>query len=176
MRNYLFNENMKMANLILVKPILILLLPRFGVPLGFGDKSVKELCDEHGIAVDFFLIVCNIYSFDNYMPSQDKVESTDMSMLCRYLEESHRYYLDQRLPHIANHINRISGEMKTTAGVILKRFFEEYNSEVEFEWNEKVYSITHPDGIISICEGNKYSEAKDYETGKTLTFYEQKRY
>ena len=139
MRNYLFNENMKMANLILVKPILILLLPRFGVPLGFGDKSVKELCDEHGIAVDFFLIVCNIYSFDNYMPSQDKVESTDMSMLCRYLEESHRYYLDQRLPHIANHINRISGEMKTTAGVILKRFFEEYNSEVvaHFKYEEQ---------------------------------------
>ncbi len=47
----------------------------------------------------------------------------------------------------------------------------EYNSEVEFEWNEKVYSITHPDGIISICEGNKYSEAKDYETADEALEY-----
>ena len=36
--------------------------------------------------------------------------------------------------------------------------------EVQFEWNNKDYSITHPDGLISICEGNKYSEARDYET------------
>ena len=47
----------------------------------------------------------------------------------------------------------------------------EYNSEVEFEWNERVYSITHPDGIISICEGNKYSEAKDYETADEALEY-----
>ncbi len=139
MRNYLFNENMKMANLILVKPTLILLLPRFGVPLGFGDRSVKEICEEHGISADFFLIVCNIYSFDNYVPSLDKVVGTDMSMLSRYLEESHRYYLDQRLPHIANHINRISDEMGNTTGMILKRFFEEYNSEVmaHFRYEEQ---------------------------------------
>ena len=37
-------------------------------------------------------------------------------------------------------------------------------AEVLFEWDNKYYSITHPDGIISVCEGDKYSEAKDYET------------
>ena len=42
----------------------------------------------------------------------------------------------------------------------------EYNSEVEFEWNEKVYSITHPDGIISICEGINILKQK---TMKQLT-------
>ena len=54
MKNYLFDENMKMADLILIKPSLILLLPRFNIPLGFGDKSVKELCRSHGISTDFF--------------------------------------------------------------------------------------------------------------------------
>ena len=44
------------------------------------------------------------------------------------------------------------------------KFAMECHSEVLFEWNNKDYSITHPDGIISVCEGDKYSEAKDYET------------
>lgn len=45
------------------------------------------------------------------------------------------------------------------------------NSEVEFEWKDKVYSITHPDGIISICEEDKYSEAKDYKTADEALEY-----
>ncbi len=139
MKNYLFDENMKMADLILIKPSLILLLPRFNIPLGFGDKSVKELCRSHGISTDFFLIICNIYSFDNYVPSPDKVIATDMSMLDCYLEASHRYYLEQRLPHIANHISRMTCEMHGPAGEILRRFFEEYNSEVvaHFKYEEQ---------------------------------------
>lgn len=139
MRNYLFSENMKMADLILIKPSIILLLPRFNIPLGFGDKSVKDLCMAHGISSGLFLMICNIYSFDNYVPSQDVVNSIDMSMLDCYLEKSHRYYLDQRLPHIANHISRIAGEMNNRAGEILKCFFEEYNNEViaHFRYEEQ---------------------------------------
>lgn len=139
MKNYLFTENMKMANIILIKPSLILLLPRFNIPLGFGDKSVKELCQSHNMSAEFFLIVCNIYSFDNYVPSYETVINTDMSMLDCYLEASHRYYLDQRLPHIANHINRITGEMKGRSGEVLKMFFEEYNKEViaHFRYEEQ---------------------------------------
>lgn len=37
-------------------------------------------------------------------------------------------------------------------------------SEVEFEWKGLAYSITHPDGIISVCQGDHYSEALDVET------------
>ena len=139
MKNYLFDENMKMANLILIKPSLILLLPRFNIPLGFGDKSVKELCQNHGISVGFFLLICNIYSHDNYVPALDKVLATDMSMLDCYLEASHRYYLDRRLPHIARHIARMTAEMNGRAGDILKRFFEEYKNEVvaHFKYEEQ---------------------------------------
>ncbi len=139
MKNYLFDENMKMADLILIKPSLILLLPRFNIPMGFGDKSVKELCQNHGIAVDFFLLICNIYSHDNYVPSLDKVLAIDMSMLNCYLEASHRYYLDRRLPHISRHISRMTAEMKDRAGDILRKFFEEYNNEVvaHFKYEEQ---------------------------------------
>lgn len=40
----------------------------------------------------------------------------------------------------------------------------EYNSEVTFEWNRKDYSITHPDGVISICESFKRETEKCYDS------------
>ena len=51
------------------------------------------------------------------------------------------------------------------------KFAMECHSEVLFEWNNQEYSITHPDGIISVCEGDKYSEAKDYETADEALEY-----
>lgn len=43
--------------------------------------------------------------------------------------------------------------------------------EVEFIWKGKPYSITHPDGKISICQGNRYSEAVDVEKADKLLDY-----
>jgi hypothetical protein len=38
------------------------------------------------------------------------------------------------------------------------------HGELEFVWKNKSYSITHPDGKISICQGDHYAEAFDAET------------
>ncbi len=43
--------------------------------------------------------------------------------------------------------------------------------EVEFEWKDKEYSITHPDGIISVCQGDHYSEALDADTADEALEY-----
>lgn len=140
----MFNGKMKMADLILFKPGLILLLPRFNMPLGIGDKSVNTLCKEHGVSPEFFMLVCNIYSFDDYVPTIEEVLSTDMSPLIGYLEESHRYYLGKWLPHIAGHIERIAGQVKGTAGSVLKRYFTEYTKEVMAHFGyEEQYVFPH---------------------------------
>ena len=57
MEKLLFSEKMKLADLISVNHSLILMLPRFGIPLGFGDKSVKEICLMNDVSADFFLLV-----------------------------------------------------------------------------------------------------------------------
>ena len=36
--------------------------------------------------------------------------------------------------------------------------------EVQFEWNNKDYYITHPDGLICIYEPYKEETAKEYKT------------
>ena len=64
----MFTSRMKLADIIAANHNVILLLPRFGIPLGFGEKTVKEVCRDCGVDDHFFLTVCNIYTFDDYRP------------------------------------------------------------------------------------------------------------
>jgi regulator of cell morphogenesis and NO signaling len=121
---------MKLADLISANHSLILMLPRFGISLGFGDRRVTEVCARYGVPVDFFLLICNVYSFDSFLPDEREVISTDMSQLIPYLRASHHYYLKERLPHIEQHLNRIADHINEKYGRVLKRFFAGYGNEV----------------------------------------------
>ncbi|MDR1096938.1 MAG: hemerythrin domain-containing protein [Tannerella sp.] len=130
MDKILFSGKMKLADLISANHSLILMLPRFGIPLGFGDRRVTEVCARYSVPADFFLLICNVYSFDSFLPDEKDVISTDMSPLVPYLMASHKYYLNERLPHIEQHLNRIADHMNDKYGRVLKRFFAGYRNEV----------------------------------------------
>ena len=89
MDKQLFTKKMKLADMISVNYYLIFTLPRLGIPLGFGDRSVAEVCAKYNVPVDFFLLVCNVYTFDFYVPDKEDVVITDMRMLLPYLQASH---------------------------------------------------------------------------------------
>lgn len=133
-----FTDNIKLSDLINSKSYLILMLPRFGIHLGFGDKTVAEVCHEYGIDPCFFLLICNVYSFDDYIPSTETLKSVDMSPLIHYLHQSHVYYIDKRLPHISSHIDNIAKKLPPKVAAVLKHFFGEYRKEVDahFQYEE----------------------------------------
>jgi regulator of cell morphogenesis and NO signaling len=139
MNKILFSGKMKLADLISANHNLILMLPRFGIPLGFGDGSVAKVCARYDVPVDFFLLICNVYSFDSYIPDEKEVVVTDMRLLIPYLRASHHYYLNERLPHIEQHLNRIADHLDDKYGTVLKRFFAGYKNEVaeHFMYEEK---------------------------------------
>ena len=60
MKHLLFTERMKMADLVHANYRLLYVLPRFGIQLGFGDKSIEEICPAHNLAVSLLLLVCNV--------------------------------------------------------------------------------------------------------------------
>ena len=49
MKHLLFTERMKMADLVHANYRLLYVLPRFGIQLGFGDKSIEEICRAHNL-------------------------------------------------------------------------------------------------------------------------------
>lgn len=137
MPDNLFTSRMKLADIITANHNIILLLPRFGIPLGFGDKSVREVCTANNVPVDFMLLICNVYTFDDYLPDIESLAATDMRPLLKYLEESHSYYTNERLPHIEVHLHHIADRIGQRYGEILKKFYADFRREITEHFREE---------------------------------------
>ncbi len=122
---------MKMADMVAANYDLILMLPRFGIPLGFGDRSVKEVCRDAGVDETFFLTVCNIYTFDDYSPDDEEVARIDNRLVVEHLQASHRYYIEERLPHLQHHLDHIAEHSGEKSAALLKKYFADYCREVK---------------------------------------------
>ncbi len=126
----IFTGRMKMADMIASNYDLILMLPRFGIHLGFGEKTIKEVCREFGVNDFFFLTVCNIYTFDDFRPDDEEIAKIDNRLVVEHLQASHRYYINERLPHMQRHLDHIADSAGEQSATILKKYFSDYCREV----------------------------------------------
>lgn len=131
MKYRLFSSDSRLSDLVTAHPSLLAMLTRLGISLGFGDRSIADVCESSGVDAEFFLLICNVYTFNNYVPSTATILGTDMRDLVPYLEKSHQYYVDKRLPHIERHLDAIAKELEGRIGQVFLSFFKEYKNEVE---------------------------------------------
>ncbi len=121
-----------MSDLICADYPMLLVLSRFGIPLGFGDKSIGEVCAMNGIDTDTFLAVVNLLATDED-ETPDIKNSGDISVpaIVSYLRNSHSYFLGFRLPLIKRKLIEAMdySEGNEIAQVII-RYFDEYVAEV----------------------------------------------
>lgn len=140
MDSRLFSADMKLADVIHTDYSLLLLLHRFGLNLGFGDKTVKECCEAAGVSCPLFLMICNVYSNEAYLPADHEIEDIGghVDQLIAYLKNSHAYYLDSRMFAIQEQLKEISGNCEEHHRKILHLFFNEYKNEVirHFDYEE----------------------------------------
>jgi regulator of cell morphogenesis and NO signaling len=99
-----FSADSKMADLLMANGRLIYQLPRFGIEFGFGEKTVAQVCEEHGVSVPLFLTVCNIYTIDDYVPNHFELRQIPAEGLLSFLENSHRDFLKICLPQMIERI------------------------------------------------------------------------
>lgn len=152
----------KMSDLICDNYSLLMVMSRFGLSLGFGDKSVKDVCEAQNVDYRTFLAVANFISEEQYSYSVDE-NAFSLSALMDYLKRAHAYFLDFHLPAIRRKLIEsidCSGTHDDVAFLILK-FFDEYVQEVrrhmEYE-NEAVFTY-----VEQLLEG-KLSENYDIAT------------
>lgn len=125
-----FSKDTKFAELMTDDRRLLQLLPRFGIRIGFGDRSVDQVCQMNQVNTDLFLMICEIYSDSGFKPEKHELQSIYMIDLLSYLKASHLYYLDDRFPHIEEHLNRIIEACGQKYGPMLSHFYDEYKQEV----------------------------------------------
>ena len=125
-----FSKDTKFAELMTEDRRLLQLLPRFGIGLGFGDRSVDQVCQMNHVNTELFLIICEIYSDSTFRLGKSELRHIDMGDLLSYLKASHQYYLDERFPHIEEHLQRIIKACGPKFGPMLSHFYDEYKQEV----------------------------------------------
>lgn len=120
----------RMCDILMDDYMLLLMLGRFGIPLGFGDKTVEEVCKENAVDTETFLAVAN-FNIGGPAAAAPFREKTSVRTLITYLENTHTYFLDFLLPQIRR---KLLDAIDTVAGgkvaFLILRFFDDYQAEV----------------------------------------------
>lgn len=126
---------------------LLFVMSRFGIPLGFGDKTVGDICTAKGVDVETFLCVANFTS-----GRQWDGESISLANLMEYLRRAHIWFLEFNLPAIRRKlIEAIDCSGKDEVALLILKFYDDFVAEVrghmEYE-NSTVFAY-----VDSLMEG-----------------------
>ena len=117
----------KMISLIRDNYDLLQALGSFGINLGFGDKTVRETCEDNDVDTYTFLAVVN-FAMNGY-GEFDNDEQISVPTLLHYLQASHAYFLEFQLPYIRRELSESLDENDSLGRLILK-FYDEYAHEI----------------------------------------------
>lgn len=116
-----------MCDLVCDRYPVLLVMSRFGIALGFGDRTIGEVCRDHGVDVQTFLTVVHMLDDENALPDPAEIS---VAGLVAYLRNSHRYFLDFRLPAIRRKLLDAIDCSRSDVSFAILRFFDEYVAEV----------------------------------------------
>ena len=132
----------KMIDLISDNYSLLQVMSRFGLSLGFGDKTVKEVCELNGVDCRTFLIVVNFMAEGFSRLDGDK-DDISIPALIDYLRQAHIYFLDFSLPAIRRKlIEAIDCSQDDVAFLILKFF--DYEEKTVFKYVDALIAGNAP--------------------------------
>ena len=123
----MYEADDKMISLIRDNYDLLQMLGSFGISLGFGDKTVKETCQDNGVDTYTFLAVVN-FTINGFGDAEGD-DQLSVPTLMHYLEASHAYYLDFQLPFIRRELEE-SLSPDDSLGQLILRFYDEYAREI----------------------------------------------
>jgi regulator of cell morphogenesis and NO signaling len=135
---------MKMAEVIHLNYHLLPIISRFGIHLGFGERTIEQLCADYSIDVNFFLVILNSYHDKNYFPRKH-LQGFSLKLIIDYLRKSHEYYLNIKIPRIDQLLHQLSSHTSVLSRESLQpidQFFREYKHELSAHIGreeEKVY-------------------------------------
>ena len=125
-RMKLYEADDKMIDLISDNYSMLQGLGAFGIRLGFGDKTVTEVCREQDVDCHTFLTVVNL--INGYTPKETD-DRISVATLLAYLRASHHYFLDFQLPSIRKKLEA-SLTMGDNRAELILRLYDEYAHDI----------------------------------------------
>ncbi len=163
----------KMADLVHMNYLLVSVINRFGIGLGFGDKTVDEVCKNHEVNVDFFLEIVNSFHDPNFFPGKN-LQDFSIQFIIDYLGKTHQYYLQEKIPEIEALIEQMLVECypENDHAQLIMSFFKEYK-------NELMSHISREDEVVfpySLLIEKKYTDTPNSMSIEESSDYSISRY
>lgn len=126
-----FTKTDKMVFLIQANHHLLPVIHRFGIRLGFGNKTVDEVCKMYFVNPGFFLTIVNTFSNKNYFPEKELLSFSPL-LIVDYLQKTHRYYISYSLVQIENlmHEFLLSTRRQNNELAMIEEFYLRYKNKL----------------------------------------------
>ncbi len=151
-----YTEENRMCDLVCDRYAVLQVMSRFGIALGFGDKTIAEVCAESKVDAPTFLAVVNLLL--NYGNGTELSRQVSVQALTDYLHNSHGYFLDFRLPAIRRKLIEAVDCSHSDVSFAIIRFFDEYVAEVHkhMAYEEKTV-FPYVTGLLTGAGSDLYS-------------------
>lgn len=126
-----FNVNTKLSDIIFYDSSIISVINRFGIKLGVGDSSVKDIAKQYNIDDSFLITIINTFLNESYFPEKI-LKNFSIEKIIDYLQKTNSYYEQFQLPNIERHFNLLISKSDNSDGNLnlLMNFFLEMKREL----------------------------------------------
>lgn len=154
--NGTYKDSDHMCDVICDEPSLLQMISRFGIPLGVGDQTVRQVCEAHGVDTATFLSVANFIK-RGARGAADSIDKVSVACLTEYLKQAHTYFLDFQLPAIRRKLlEALDCSQPGEVSYLILKFYDDYMAEVRKHMqheNRKVFGY-----VEQLLQGRRTSE------------------
>lgn len=154
--NGTYKDSDHMCDVICDEPSLLQMLSRFGIPLGVGDQTVRQICEAHVVDTATFLSVANFIK-RGARGAADSIDKVSVACLTEYLKQAHTYFLDFQLPAIRRKLlEALDCSQPGEVSYLILKFYDDYMAEVRKHMqheNRKVFGY-----VEQLLQGRRTSE------------------
>ncbi len=169
-----FNENSRLAEIINTDHLLLPVMNRLGIKLGFENQTIKQVCKKQNLDLNFFIEIINVFHNENYFPEK-KLLDFSVSLVIDYLKETHKYYteyviseIDRLIDLLLKNKNNICPEDE-----IIRKFYRKYKEEliqhIRFE-EQQVFPYILTLDSVSHSERDKKDFPNQYKNYSITNF------
>ena len=170
-----FNENSKLADIIDHDHMLLPVINRLGVKLGFENQTIMQACKKQKLDIDFFIEIVNVFHNENYFPEK-KLVGFPVTLVIDYLRETHKYYTEFVIVETERLIESVIDNNLHPENEIIRKFFRKYKEElvshIAFE-EQKVFPYILKLNAAFDSENKKDKFLKEYKNFTIQNFEDE---
>ena len=131
---------MTVSDMIDIDYSLLQVISRMRLDLKYAGLPVSEACRKCGIDPDTFILICNVYSFPDHVPSSAELAAGCVPDIIEYLHVSHLYYTGRALRGLEESFDRLVAPFDEKQKKVVLKFFNDYKDELDkhFAYEEEV--------------------------------------